>query len=152
MHEAESLSVITHGLFLQMLIHWYSDIYYRWFWEKHLWAFIQISQEGRIMKTLIGVIHSSVKHNTQLCFHIGVRPQSSAAATVHSCFSLPVRFRKLSWGYEDVPVVQSHGTVKLGPLFLGSMPPHKPMPEELCHALLSSVRRQGTQGIIHSIW
>lgn len=115
-------------------------------------AFNEMCQEGRIMRTLIGMIHSSVEHNKQLCFYIGARPRSSAPPTVHSIFlSLPGRFSKFCQFYKDVPVVLSHGPAKLGPLFLGSLPPHKPLPEELCHALLTLVCRQGTQGIIHSI-
>lgn len=50
---------------------------------------------------------------------------------------------KVKAGYEDVPVVPSRGPAMLAPLFLGSMPPHKLLPEELCHALLSLVCRQG---------
>lgn len=151
MDEAESLSVITHGLFCWC---WYTDIQRCTVSDSErelMAAFIQICQEGRIMRTLIGMIHSCAGHNKQLCFHIEVRLRSFAAATVRSCFPLPVQFWRLSWGYEDVPVL-SHGPVKLGPLFLGSMPPHKPLPEELYHAPLSLVCRQGTQGIIHSIW
>lgn len=137
--------------FLLMLIHWYSEMYCKWF-RKRTDGGIYSNLSGRkIMRTLIGMIHSCAGHNKQLCFHIEVRLRSFAAATVRSCFPLPVQFWRLSWGYEDVPVL-SHGPVKLGPLFLGSMPPHKPLPEELYHAPLSLVCRQGTQGIIHSIW
>lgn len=148
MHAAESLSVITRGLFCRCR---YTDT-----WRctegnserEPMAAFTQICQEGRIMRTLIGMIHSHAEHNKQLCFP---SLSEAAAATVHSCFSLPVRFRRLSRGYEDVPVVPSHGPAKLGPLVLGRMPPHKPLPEELCRAPLSLVCRQGTCGIIHSI-
>lgn len=95
MHEAESLSVITHGLFSRC---WYTDIQRCTISDSKrelMETFIQICQEGKIMRTLIGMIHSSAEHNKQLCFHIWVRLGSSAAATVHSCFSLPVRFWRL---------------------------------------------------------
>lgn len=101
------------------------------------------------MRTLIGTIHPSAVHNKQLCFF-----HRSNTAIVCGCaqlFFFTYKFEGLSRSYEDVPVVPSHGPAKLGPLFLGSMPPHKPLPEELCHALLSVVCRWGTQGIIHSI-
>lgn len=101
------------------------------------------------MRTLIGVIHSGTEHNNQLCLH-PLRVQLCTAAFFFSLLYL-CDVCRLSRCYEDVSVVPSHGPVKLGPLFLGSTPPYKPLPEELCHAPLSLVCRQGTQGIIHSI-
>lgn len=103
------------------------------------------------MRTLIGMIHYNTEHNKQLRSHYGARLRSSAAVTEHSCFSSPVQVLKVERGYEDVRVVPSHGPAKLGPLFPGSTPPHKPLPDELCHAPLSLVCRRGTRGIIHSI-
>lgn len=117
-HKVESLSVITHGPFCRC---WYTDIQRCSIGEREpIASFIWICQEGRIMRTLIGMIHSSAKHNKQLCF------QRSETAAVRSCFSPHLqKVWRLRRDYEDVPVVPSPCPAKLGPLFFGRMPPRQ---------------------------
>lgn len=107
-------------------------------------AFIQICQEGRIMRTLIGVFHSGAEqHGRQLCFHVWAR--SSAAASARSCFSfLTCLISEAVAGYEDIAVV----AFRIGSLCrLAACLPTNPLPEELCHALLRGVcRREGGRG------
>lgn len=120
--------------------------------EKELMAFIPSCQEGRIMRTLIGMIHSGSGTMSSCVLTCEWECDPVPAHGVQPWLSYLCRSAGWSHGYEDVPVVLSHGPAKLGPLFPGSMPPHKPLAEELCHAPLRLVCRQGTQGIIHSIW
>lgn len=66
-------------------------------------AFIQVSQEGSSIDSIIAMIHSVAEHNKQLCFFTCVRSGFSAA--VHSWdFFFFNLLLKVEVGYEDVPV------------------------------------------------
>ena len=99
--------------------------------------FILIHQEGRIPRTLIGVIHSCDRHSKQLCSHTG-----SATAAVRSCLSSPAQVLKVEprlWSCS--PLFGHTGPPSRGLCSLAALHPNKPLPEELCHAPLSLVCR-----------
>lgn len=64
-------------------------------------AFIQVSQEGSSIDSIIAMIHSFAEHNKQL-FLMCVRSEFSAA--VHSWDFFFNLLLKVEVGYEDVPV------------------------------------------------
>lgn len=101
-----------------------------------------ILQEGRIRRTLIGMIHSSA-----------ITSSVSTSMQLPQIFSLPVSRLNVKpelWRHSSCSV--TFIPAKLGLLFLGNIPPHQPLPQEQCHAHTQFGCRHEKQGIIHSIW
>lgn len=108
-------------------------------------AFIKICQEGSIMRTLIGAIHLSGEHNKQLCFHIGLRAQSTA--TVHRCFFFTCTSLKAELELRRCCCCSvTRAPAKQGPLFFGCMPTRNLLPEELCHVPVQFSLQTGNTG------
>lgn len=108
-------------------------------------AFMWILQEGRITRTLIGMIHSTAKLNYQLAFHID--------ATATDTFLYLRQDWMSSLSYEDIPVVPSHSSLPIwGLCSLATCHSTNHCPRNSDMLPLSLVCRQEKQGIIHSIW
>lgn len=124
---------------------------YRTLLSHHTWPFLQMLMFGDVLWVVL--LKNQWRHSSEFSRKEGsdhedtnwydslhCRAQLPAGFSHRSdsyrCFSLPVLslnvkpelWRHSSSSVKCVPA-------KLGSLFLGSVPPHKPLPKEQCHAL-----------------
>lgn len=97
-HEAESLPLITRGLFCRC---WSTD---RQTCTVPMEALLHICQEGRNTKILIGIIHSSTKTISSCVFTRDCDHLWLLLCTAVFSFCQPVKFRRLSWDKKLLPL------------------------------------------------